>query len=125
VPNRYTNLGRGLENYFAVTHPSQPNYFALTGGDYFNHDSDSPFNINQTSIVDLLEGANLTWKSYMEDYPGNCDTSSSVSKYYRKHNPYANFVRIVNCLVVLAFQVDRLLVSWRVIKWSVCVCVCV
>lgn len=25
---KYMNLGRGLENYFAVAHPSQPNYVA-------------------------------------------------------------------------------------------------
>ncbi len=31
---KYTNLGRGLENYFAITHPSQPNYWAITSGTY-------------------------------------------------------------------------------------------
>ena len=28
---KYMNLGRGLENYFAVAHPSQPNYVAGMG----------------------------------------------------------------------------------------------
>lgn len=28
---KYANLGRALENYFAITHPSQPNYFSLVG----------------------------------------------------------------------------------------------
>ena len=51
-------------------HPSQPNYWTMTAGDYFGHKSDANFDLNVTNIVDLLEAKGLTWKAYQEDYPG-------------------------------------------------------
>jgi hypothetical protein len=36
-----------------------------------------------SNIADLLEAQGLTWKAYMDAYPGNCNPSASVGTYYR------------------------------------------
>ena len=70
-----------LTNYYGVTHPSQPNYIAMVGGDTltFWHDipgyarivieAIKPDGPQATSIADLLEAKGLTWKSYAENLP--------------------------------------------------------
>ena len=62
---KYTKMGRGLENYFATTHPSQPNYISITAGDYFGHNSDSNVDLDETNVVDLLEAKDLTWRGFV------------------------------------------------------------
>ncbi|GME27158.1 Phosphoesterase [Neofusicoccum parvum] len=63
--------GVTLDNYHAVTHPSQPNYLAAIGGDYFgmNHDDLSTFDANVSSVIDLLESKGVSWGEYQEDMP--------------------------------------------------------
>ena len=60
-----------MTNSYAATHPSQPNYIACVGGDYFGMDNDN-FNAlpqNISSIVDLLEDKGISWAEYQEDMP--------------------------------------------------------
>jgi len=89
-----------LTNYHAVTHPSQPNYVAQLGGNYFTCTDDTPCNLNYKNLVDLLEAKGLTWKGYMENYTqaagGACNTTISFNTYYRKHNPFMSFTDITN-----------------------------
>jgi acid phosphatase len=63
--------GIKLTNYFAVTHPSEPNYIASTGGDYFGMQNDA-FNqvpANVSTIFDLLDEKGISWGVYQEDLP--------------------------------------------------------
>ncbi|KAF9575758.1 hypothetical protein BGW38_008188, partial [Lunasporangiospora selenospora] len=88
----FLSQGILLTNYYAVTHPSQPNYIAAIGGDYYGLNNDRTVSIpaNYTTIVDLLEPKGLTWKTYQEDLPDTpCfkDTQSN-GVYFRKHNPF-------------------------------------
>src|SRR5881628_2404814 len=56
-------------NNFAITHPSLPNYLALTGASTFGITSDcspSVCPVNATNLMDRVEGAGLSWKAYME-----------------------------------------------------------
>ena len=64
--------GVSLTNYFAITHPSQPNYLASLAGDYFglNHDGFVEVDAKVATLVDLLEDQNVTWKGYFEGIPG-------------------------------------------------------
>jgi hypothetical protein len=83
-------------NYLAVSHPSLPNYLALTGGDTFGITSDctSCF-VNAPNIaVDRIEPSGRTWKSYMESMPSACFGGDS-SPYFQKHDPlyYFNDIR--------------------------------
>jgi hypothetical protein len=83
-------------DYNGVSHPSLPNYLAATGGSTFGVTDDaspSAHRINADSIFAQVEQAGLTWRSYNESMPKNCDTASSGS-YAVKHNPAAYYVAI-------------------------------
>lgn len=82
---------------YAVTHPSLPNYLALTGGSTFGISSDcTTCSVGATSIVDQLERARVSWKAYMEDLPHPCFTGASAGEYAKKHDPFVYYTRVVN-----------------------------
>jgi len=83
-----------LTQYYAVTHPSLPNYIALLGGDTFGINSDcSDCFINAPSLPDLIEASGRTWKTYQEDMPQACFLGSTLV-YAQKHNPFVYFDEI-------------------------------
>ena len=88
--------GIKLTNHFAVTHPSQPNYVATVGGDYFgmNNNLLTSIDRNVSSVVDLLEAKGISWSEYQEDMPytgfqgsGFPNPTTGANAYVRKHNP--------------------------------------
>ncbi|KAJ3417633.1 hypothetical protein HDV05_000090 [Chytridiales sp. JEL 0842] len=88
-----------LSNMHGITHPSQPNYIAMTSGSTQFVLGNWNVDLDARSIVDLLENKGLTWKSYQEDYPvdAKCDLSSTIGgkgKYTRKHNPFLSYKSI-------------------------------
>ncbi|KAJ7106628.1 hypothetical protein C8R44DRAFT_843119, partial [Mycena epipterygia] len=53
-----TEQGILFTNYKAITHPSEPNYIAAIGGDFFGMHDDDMYHIpppNITTVVDFLE----------------------------------------------------------------------
>src|SRR5579883_757533 len=96
-------------NYYAVTHPSEPNYVALIGGSYFGIQDDAPYythTITAPSLVDQLEAKGLTWKSYNESMPtpgyqGAVYPNQSNALYASKHNPFMNFAHVQSSLTEL------------------------
>jgi acid phosphatase len=78
-----------LKNYWGLTHPSQPNYIASVGGDYFGLDHDGYVTIpqNVSTVVDLFDTKNIEWKGYFEDFPGPgfLGPASIEGHYVRKH----------------------------------------
>lgn len=85
--------GLYLSNYYAVTHPSQPNYIATVAGDTLGTPGDAYVSFPPTvaSIANLLQEKGLSWKAYAENYPGNCFNGVSQGLYHRKHNPLQSF----------------------------------
>ncbi|KAJ3417634.1 hypothetical protein HDV05_000091 [Chytridiales sp. JEL 0842] len=88
-----------LSNMHGITHPSQPNYIAMTSGSTQFVLGNWNVDLDARSIADLLENKGLTWKSYQEDYPvdAKCDLSSTIGgkgKYTRKHNPFLSYKSI-------------------------------
>ena len=88
--------GITLTNYYAVTHPSEPNYAAVVGGDYFGIGDDAMHAIPSqvATVVDILEEKGISWAEYQEDMPytGFQDFNYTVPandyvEYVRKHNP--------------------------------------
>ena len=81
----FASSGVLFSNWDAIGHPSQPNYIALTSGSTNGVTNDNPITINVQNVVDLLEAKGLTWKSYQENWPGNCftGTESSDGLYWR------------------------------------------
>jgi hypothetical protein len=63
--------GITLSNYLAITHPSQGNYVASVGGALNGITGDSFTRIAPSvkTIVDLLDGKNVSWSEYGEDSP--------------------------------------------------------
>ena len=57
--------GRQFTNYYALTHPSQPNYWCQTSGDFYAINSDGNYNLDKTNVVDLLDKKHISWKAYM------------------------------------------------------------
>ncbi|KAF7333706.1 Phosphoesterase-domain-containing protein [Mycena venus] len=91
-----------LTNYNAVTHPSEPNYVAAIGGDFFGMSDDNMYHIpsNISTVVDLLEDKGVSWATYQENMPAdefygyNYNAKNYISPgsadypyYVRKHNP--------------------------------------
>jgi phosphatidylinositol-3-phosphatase len=62
-----------LSNYFALGHPSLPNYLALVSGSTQNVTSDcmNCF-VDQPNLADEIEASGRTWKSYQEGLPAPC-----------------------------------------------------
>lgn len=74
--------------YYGVSHPSLPNYLALTGGDTFGIQSDcTTCTVSSPNLVDSLEAGNKSWKAYMENMPSPC-FSGDAYPYAQKHNPF-------------------------------------
>jgi hypothetical protein len=92
----FAKKGITLTNYFAVTHPSEPNYMAAIAGDYFGMENDN-FNRadrNISTVIDLLENRGISWAHYQEDMPysgfegfGWKNQKNGANDYVRKHNP--------------------------------------
>jgi hypothetical protein len=81
-------------NYFAVTHPSLPNYLALVGGDTFGINSDcTTCWVSAPSIADSVENAGKSWKAYQESMPSACFVGDSYP-YVQKHDPFIYFNNI-------------------------------
>jgi hypothetical protein len=86
--------GAYLGSYFSVSTPSQPNYIALISGSTYGVHDNNPVTLSGYTIGDLLDQKGMTWKSYAEDYPGNCFLGATSGKYARKHEPFLSFDRI-------------------------------
>jgi phosphatidylinositol-3-phosphatase len=87
-----------LSEYYAVSHPSLPNYLALTGGSTFgltrNCEPDQCAQ-NATSVANLLEKKGLHWREYAESMVEPCEIEI-IGDYYPKHNPFVYYMDIVN-----------------------------
>jgi hypothetical protein len=96
--------GVTLNGYYGVTHPSEPNYLAAVGGDFFGLAADTleyiPTNIS--TVVDLLEQKNISWSTYQENMPTdgyepyNFTNPDNYTYYVRKHNPLVIYESVAN-----------------------------
>jgi phosphatidylinositol-3-phosphatase len=77
-------------DYHAVSHPSLPNYLALTGGSTFGLDGSDCMtcSVSQRNLIDELETAGISWKAYMQDIPSVCSFQASSGGYIRRHDPF-------------------------------------
>ncbi|PWY97403.1 hypothetical protein BCV70DRAFT_67092 [Testicularia cyperi] len=98
-----------FDQYYAVTHPSEPNYISSIAGDFFGLADDSFYHIptNITTLFDLLDdggkaGKPVSYACYQENLPYDGFTgfnysstnyvtpgASNYTYYVRKHNPCA------------------------------------
>ncbi|KAI1263171.1 phosphoesterase family-domain-containing protein [Xylariaceae sp. FL1019] len=98
-----------LDNYFSVTHPSQPNYVAAGGGSTNGVILDNCHRISADveTIADLLDAGGVSWGLYQEDMPYSgfqgdyVNQENGANDYVRKHNPLISYDSV-------ATDVDRL-----------------
>ena len=76
-------------NYHAITHPSLPNYLALTGGSTFGVKDNDYHRLPPGGIGAQLSERGIPWRAYMEGMSGDCLVSQG--RYAVKHNPFAYF----------------------------------
>ncbi|HWJ28177.1 MAG TPA: alkaline phosphatase family protein [Flavisolibacter sp.] len=83
-----------MNQSFAVTHPSQPNYIALFSGSTQGITSDNmPTNAPWSSAnlgVNLI-GRGYSFAGYSEDLPSAGFTGATYHYYARKHNPWVDW----------------------------------
>ena len=97
-------------NYFAVTHPSEPNYVALLGGSPFTVQNDNAYYVNQVaapSLISELDHSQVSWKAYLQSlphpgyqgicYPANCNGAPDKDPLYvSKHDGIQNYTTSLN-----------------------------
>ena len=76
------------ENYAAITHPSVPNYLALTSGQTWGVTDDSYHLLPTQDLGHQLTSAGVPWGAYMEGLgPAGC--IDTPPPYDPGHNPFA------------------------------------
>jgi hypothetical protein len=77
---------------YGVSHPSLPNYLALTGGSTFGINDDcTDCHVGARNIADQLEAKHLSWGAYMEGLPQTCFKGGGSGRYAKRHNPFAYY----------------------------------
>ncbi len=102
--NELADGGVNFTQFYAITHPSQPNYLHFFSGDNQGVIDDvkpTTYPWTTPNLGAALIGAGATFAGYSEDLPaiGDRDTSSvdeiiggtTYKLYRRKHNPWANW----------------------------------
>ena len=79
-------------NWHGVTHPSQPNYFALTSGSTQGCTSDSCGPFSGPSLGQQLSAAGVPWAAWIESMPSACSKTFVV-----KHNPFVSSTAVTDC----------------------------
>jgi hypothetical protein len=94
--NTLANKYALADKYYDVSHPSLPNYLALTNGKTWEDGSDcdpTVCPITNTNLADLIEGAGLTWHSYAEGEGSPCNLYNT-GEYAPRHNPFVYYTDI-------------------------------
>ncbi|MGH2849564.1 MAG: alkaline phosphatase family protein [Solirubrobacteraceae bacterium] len=82
---------------FAVTHPSLPNYIALTSGATHGISDDcTSCSVSAPNIVDQLEKAGISWRAYLEDVPSPCWRGGDAGGYAKRHNPFIYYDEVAS-----------------------------
>ena len=96
-------------NYFGVSHPSQPNYVAATSGALNGVINDNDITIDVPNIVDQVGASGRTWKAYMQSMSlcaTKLDHACGNQLYERKHNPFVSYLDVQSSPARMANIVD-------------------
>lgn len=88
--NRLADRGALETRYYALAHPSLPNYLALTTGSTQGVRSDCNSCDNAApSLAGQLHAARIPWKAYFESLPAPGFAGNGVGNYSKHYNPFA------------------------------------
>jgi len=90
--NQLATANSNLTQAYGITHPSDPNYVAVAGGGLYGLTDNSILttSIDATHLGNRVEAVGKTWKQYVENQNGDCDTSVHGS-YYPDDVPFYYF----------------------------------
>jgi len=77
--------------YYANTHPSIGNYFAMTTGEIITNDDNYDGVASIDNVVRELQAASKSWKVYAQSLPSQGYLGGDVYPYLRRHNPISYF----------------------------------
>ena len=92
--------------YYAVAHPSLPNYLAFWSGSTQGVTDDATYNFDRASLSSQMASAGRSWRTYAQNYPtsAGCHTASTYTggidgpgvggTYARKHVPAMSFMSV-------------------------------
>ncbi|WP_235846920.1 alkaline phosphatase family protein [Neobacillus soli] len=96
--NSLMNQGANLTNYYAIEHPSQPNYLDLFSGSNqgVTNDEVPKVKFSTANLGSELIDRKYSFGGYSEDLPsiGFNGPLAGDGGYARKHNPWVNFTNV-------------------------------
>ncbi len=83
--------------YYAVVHPSLPNYLALLGGSTFGISRNcTGCSARGANLALQLSRADISWRAYMGGMPRPCFRGAGAGRYVKRHNPFMYFPTIAS-----------------------------
>lgn len=94
--NSLVAQGANFTNYYAIEHPSQPNYLDIFSGSNHGVTNDWMPNtkFSTANLGSELIAKNYSFTGYSEDLPSVGFDGESHGDYARKHNPWTNFTNV-------------------------------
>ena len=83
-------------NDVAISHPSLPNYIALTSGSTQGIVDDNEPSSHPLSVANIFSQLKGNWRAYNESMPVNCDRVTSGT-YATRHNPAVYYTNLPQC----------------------------
>ena len=83
-------------NYLAISHPSLPNYVALTSGSTHGIVDDGEPDVHPLSGPSIFSQLSGDWRGLDQSMPSNCDKVTSGS-YAARHNPAVYYTSLPTC----------------------------
>ena len=81
--------------FYAVAHPSLPNYLALTAGSPLGTHTDRPgVAFEGPNLLTQLSSAGFSWKAYVAGVPSTCYLGARAPGYVKALNPFVYFEQI-------------------------------
>lgn len=109
-------------NYDAVSHPSLPNYIALTSGSTQGITDDGEPSEHPLAVASIFSELGRNWRTLAQSMPNHCDRVTS-GDYAARHNPSVYYTNITaQCLrndVPLSFPLN-LAAKFTIIVPNIC-----
>jgi phosphatidylinositol-3-phosphatase len=84
-------------HYYAIGHPSLPNYIALTGGSTFGITDDcGTCRVSARNLVGQLADAGHSWRAYFEHLDSNRWPGPVTPEYNPHYNPFVYFDKLLD-----------------------------
>src|SRR5215210_5549442 len=91
--NKLKRACGSASQFFADTHPSLPNYIAMTSGSTQGVTDNNPPSSHPLDVPSIFSQLGSGWRSLQESMPSNCLLSNS-GQYAVRHNPAAYYTNI-------------------------------